>query len=184
MANCSSFLGLLRKCVWSGELLHESHQCDKRPRGEIYQAGECVNSINFLMQSRDKRSDGKESFANVTVADFSVSAMVDNGASVCLISEYVVYNNDQLLSLYQKVKFNSFQCIGMNATLNVIGKVTTPIALSRLESALIEFLVVNEIMNYHMLLGLNFLEDHFTVIETVNRNLVILRQAVRRLLMS
>lgn len=93
MAKCPSFLNLLRKCVWCGEHSHESHQCEKRPRGEGYYTGECVNSINLFMQSRNEPSKGRAYFANVTVSDGQVSAMVDNGASLCLISESVVNNN-------------------------------------------------------------------------------------------
>ena len=176
MAQCPLFLGLLRRCNWCGEQSHDSFQCKKKPATQTdNNAGEVYSSlnVNMLMQTKFTRSCANAYFVEVKVLDdLSIDALVDNGSSVCLISDSLVNNNRKLRAAFQTVKVNPLKGIGSDAVVDVIGIVTVSIALAGLESSGIEFLVVSQsVMSCQMLLGLNFLENHYMIIDTVNRQL-------------
>ena len=171
MAQCPQFLGLLRKCCWCGDQSHESFQCSKNPAQGMDSAGD-VSDINMLMQNRFSRSNGKAYFVEVEIAEVVVDAMVDSGASVCLINESVVNNNPKLRHSYRAINVNPLRGIGCEATIPVQGAVSVPIKIAGLKSDCVEFLVVrNSVMSCQMLLGLNFLEDHYMMIDTLSRRL-------------
>ena len=174
MARCPLFLGLLRKCCWCGDQSHESYQCDQKPAGHAESnTGEVYKGVNLLMQTKLNRSIGNAYFVEVGIAEnLLVDALVDNGSSVCLISDDLVKNSAQLRSAYQNLSINPLKGIGSDATVAVKGVVSVPIVLAGLESNRVEFLVVSStVMNCQMLLGLNFLEDHYIIIDTINKQL-------------
>ena len=71
------------------------------------------------------------------------------------------------------MNINPLKGIGFKGTVAVKGVVSVPIILTGLESNKIKFFAVNSgVMNYQMLLGLNFLEDHYIIIDTINGQLL------------
>ena len=99
-----------------------------------------------------------------------VDAMVDSGASKRLINESVVNKNSQLRASYRVINENPLRGIGCEATIPVQGAVSVPIKIAGLRSNCVEFLVVSSnIISCQMLLGHNFLEDHYMVIDTLSR---------------
>ena len=174
MAQCPLFLGMLRRCCWCGDQTHESYQCDKKPASRADSGtGEVYTNVNMLMQTKSNRSIGSAYFVEVRIAEnLLIDAMVDNGSSVCLISDSLVNSSAKLRESYQPVNINPLKGIGSDARVAVKGVVSVPIVLAELESNCVEFLVVSgNVMNCQMLLGLNFLEDHYMIIDTINKQL-------------
>ena len=167
MAQCVAFFKVITKCNWCGANTHESYKCDKMPR---YPGNS--NEVNLIMKTNENRSDGRAYFASISIADTPVEAMIDNGASVCLVKESLVNSIAALRNVYNPRHIEPLKGLGNQATVTVKGKVVTPISMANLMSAPIEFLVVeNNVMNCSVLLGLNFLEDHYMLVDTTNRTL-------------
>ena len=61
--------------------------------------------------------------------------MIDNGASVSLISDSLVYGNEYLRSICKSSNSQPLRGIGNDTSVQVLGSVTVPIALLELESA-------------------------------------------------
>ena len=170
MAKCDSFRRLISKCSWCGADDHESYRCKEKPGVPNKNSGNCID-VNMLMQTKELISDGNAYYVAINVANVTLNAMIDNGSSVCLIRESIVFNNDSLRHLYKSAD-KKLRGFGEDSEIYVKGKVTVSISIAGLASAPVEFYVVKDSsMNCSVLLGLNFLEDHYMLIDTVHRTL-------------
>ena len=173
MAGCENFMKLLHKCNWCGSKEHESHQCGAKPgtsSATNYSGNEA--DVNIVMKTSSTKSDGKAYFVSIGVLGIDIEAMIDNGASVCLMRESFMNKISKLRESFRPGCNIPLRGLGNQSTIEAKGTIVTPIFIQGLQSAPIEFLVVsNNVMKCEILLGLSFLEDHYMVVDTTTRTL-------------
>lgn len=126
--------------------------------------------VDLLMKTRESNGLGCY-YLSVKVNGTLVDALVDNGASVSVISSNILnkLNKPAPLITSERTTLKGFG----SALVDVLGQVEVTIEAKELRTPNFKLLVVPSSASGHsLILGLDFLENHYMIIDTVNRQLI------------
>ena len=131
-----------------------------------------LGEINLVMEARPGSPVGSPYYVEVKVNGVTTEAMLDPGASVTLASEDFVQSSIILRSAVRDITPRTLSGFGPNIVV-ACGAVTATISIADLDSPPVDILVAPPgAMRCDMILGIDFLEQHYLTPNLTSRTLV------------